>query len=68
MSYDQWKTASPYDDDPDVVEECYRLAKEVDAYIKVHAELSDLTLSLRILLESCRDTLNVTGEWIENEV
>ena len=28
MSYDQWKTASPYDDDPDVIEEAEKFLKE----------------------------------------
>ena len=28
-SYDQWKTASPYDDEVDWVEECEKMAKRV---------------------------------------
>ena len=31
MSYDQWKTASPYDDEPDPIEEAQR-------FIKAHAD------------------------------
>jgi len=27
MSYDQWKTASPYDDDPDYIQEAERFLK-----------------------------------------
>jgi hypothetical protein len=28
MSYDQWKTASPYDDDPDPIEEAEEFLKD----------------------------------------
>lgn len=62
--YDQWKTASPHDDEPDVGAECEKLAVEVQACINARAELSDLTHSERILLEQCRDTLNAAAEWI----
>ena len=68
MSYDQWKTASPYDDEPDIVEECERMAIECDKFIKAHSELSDITYDEKILLEQCSDTLNAAAEFIENEI
>jgi len=30
MGYDQWKTASPYDDEPDLIEEAERFLKDMD--------------------------------------
>ena len=30
MSYDQWKTASPYDDDPDLIQEAEKLLREYE--------------------------------------
>ena len=68
MNYDQWKTASPYDDEPDVVEECYRVAKECLKYIEAHVELSDITRTERTLLESCHDTLKAAAEFIQAEI
>ena len=68
MGYDQWKTASPYDDEPDVVEECERVAKECSAFIEAHTELSDITRTERALLESCKDTLNFAAEFIRDEL
>lgn len=66
--YDQWKTASPYDDEPDPLVECLTLAAECERYIKIHAELSDITREERTLLESCRDTLEYVAEYIKNEI
>ena len=39
MSYDQWKTASPYDDEPDVVEEAERFLKETQGIPDLCVEL-----------------------------
>ena len=60
--------SNPYDDEPDVVEECERLAKECEKFIEAHAELSDITYTERALLESCADTLNAAAEFIQNEI
>ena len=64
MSYDQWKTASPYDDEPDVIDECQKLAERCRKYVEVHAELSDITAAEKQLLLSCADTLDVAAEHI----
>jgi len=68
MSYDQWKTASPYDDEPDIVEECERVANSCERFIQVHRELSDLTREEEILIHECLDTLKAAAEFIENEI
>ena len=68
MSYDQWKTASPYDDDPDICKECQNLADEVADYIDIHAELSDLTTTEKILLNQCVNTLREAARVIEEEL
>lgn len=64
MSYDQWKTASPYDDEPDVIAECNNLAEKCQKFIDEHTALSDLTREERNLLESCRDTLRFAADEI----
>ena len=68
MSYDQWKTASPYDDEPDIVKECGNLADEIQRHIDIHGELSDLTHVERILFSQCRDTLREAARVIEEEL
>ena len=64
MSYDQWKTASPYDDEPDVIEECQRLAKECRKYVEVHKELSDLTSKEESLLLQVAETFDMAADYM----
>lgn len=66
--YDQWKTASPYDDEPDIIEECQRVAGECEQYIKAHKELSDLTHAEEVLLNNCMDTLKEAARFIDEEL
>lgn len=44
MSYDQWKTASPYDDEPDPISEAERLMKDNEKVFegKASIHLDDL--------------------------
>jgi len=60
MSYDQWKTASPFDDEPDILEEIARakqILKATDG-----SPLHNLD-RLRII-----DILKATEEFIEENV
>ena len=66
--YDQWKTATPYDDDPDISVELTNLAQECETYIAVHAELSDITHAERILLQQCADTMRMAITFIEENI
>ena len=68
MSYDQWKTASPYDDEIDIIDECRKVASKCQKHIDTHADISDLTQTERMLLEQCRDTLNEAARYIDEEV
>jgi hypothetical protein len=63
MSYDQWKTASPYDDEPDYIEICSKLANKCK-------DSADNFESLRItefvdLLNEASDTLYEVANYIE---
>ena len=65
--YDQWKTASPYDDqpDPDALEELSNCIGEVQEYIDVHKEISDLTRQEELLLRHCINVMHLASEVIE---
>ena len=66
MSYDQWKTASPYDDEPDVVEECDRIASRCQEYLDAFDKLK--IQEIKFLLEDCRDTLDAAARFIQDEI
>jgi hypothetical protein len=66
MSYDQWKTASPYDDEPDPAEEAEKMAAKCEKYLKAHKELSDMNRDLELLLLSVMDTLHYLADEIVN--
>ena len=64
--YDQWKTASPYDDEPDVVDNCSHVVQNIEYALREwEPPISD---RVRQLLESAKDTLNAAAEYIENEI
>jgi len=67
--YDQWKTATPYDDEPDVdaLEELDKCIGECQEHIKVHKEISDLTRKEELLLKYCIDVMHLAQEEIENQ-
>jgi hypothetical protein len=50
MSYDQWKTASPYDDEPDPVEEGQRFLKDNAASRLRNTEIDRACLIIECLL------------------
>ena len=50
QGYDQWKTASPYDDEPDVVEEAQR-------FLDDHKESSDSEIK-----RACTIIFSLLGE------
>ena len=68
MSYDQWKTASPYDEEPDIVKECGNLADEITVYVRVHTEISDIGTTEKILFNQCADLLREAARVIEEEL
>ena len=62
--YDQWKTASPYDDEPDVAQELLNAAQACREHVRIHAELSDITTTERLLLIQSADTMEAAAEHI----
>ena len=42
MGYDQWKTASPYDDEPDAIEEAERFLARMKQLDPKNYEIEDL--------------------------
>jgi hypothetical protein len=62
MSYDQWKTASPYDDEPDYADESIKMAEKIEQYI-ASADLKD-DWPLTVLLKQSADTHREVADWI----
>jgi len=52
MSYDQWKTASPYDDEPDPIEEGERFVKDNEVRRKTDVEIDRACLVIEELLQT----------------
>ena len=50
MSYDQWKTASPYDDEPDPIEEGERFIEDNQERRKTDPEIDRACLCIEALL------------------
>ena len=50
-NYDQWKTASPYDDDPDPVEEAQSFLKHNETRRKTDPEIDRACMVIEELLE-----------------
>ena len=50
MSYDQWKTASPYDDDPDPIEEAERFLKDNEKRRELQIEIERACLVVECLM------------------
>lgn len=48
--YDQWKTASPYDDEPDFIEEAERWLKENAEKRKTDPEIERVSWIIELLL------------------
>ena len=66
MSYDQWKTASPYDDELDMVEECAKFGNKLSDLL-IHFE--DLRISeLQDLLTESSERFIEVAIWIEENV
>ena len=63
--YDQWKTASPYDDEPDILAECSECAHLLRQYIDDNEQPSDMPQPLKALLGRTAATLDAAAEWIE---
>ena len=53
MSYDQWKTASPYDDEPDITEELQRARQLINRQI--------------IELDNIKSIVDAAIEWIDEQ-
>jgi len=51
MSYDQWKTASPYDDDIDPIEEGQRFLKDNKERRELQVEIDRACLTIECLME-----------------
>ena len=60
MSYDQWKTASPYDDEPDVIVEAEKFLKEFDQPIAEGTAHRDI-LWAHTIIQYLLDTLEEEG-------
>lgn len=61
--YDQWKTASPYDDEPDVIQE---MRDTVDAFdIACRNWGSELPDGWKYLCRKMRDTLADAADYFE---
>ena len=50
MSYDQWKTASPYDDEPDPTEEAERFLKDNEERRVLQIEIERACLVVECLM------------------
>ncbi len=50
QSYDQWKTASPYDDEPDFIDEAERWLKENAEKRKTDPEIERIAWIMELLL------------------
>jgi hypothetical protein len=50
QGYDQWKTASPYDDEPDPIEEAERWLKENTEKRKTDPEIERVSWIIEYLL------------------
>jgi len=50
-NYDQWKTASPYDDDPDPIEEGERFLKDNAELRTANAEIDRACMVIEELLQ-----------------
>ena len=72
MSYDQWKTASPYDDEPDVLEEAekWMLTAERNGIDKVNPDGKawDADMHWRLQLASAYIIIKALSEYIEDYI
>lgn len=64
--YDAWKTASPYDDDPDVLEQC-QAAKDI--LRNVVDDFDNLTPAyVRSELHRVQEIVSDVSDWIEENI
>ena len=57
MSYDQWKTASPFDDEPDPIEEGEQFIKRNQEKRKVDPEIDCACMCIEGLLQYIDDNV-----------
>ena len=57
MSYDQWKTASPFDDEPDPIEEGEQFIKRNQEKRKVDPEIDCACMCVEGLLQYIDDNV-----------